>query len=499
GLTNLTELRLGGNQISHLTPLVANTGLGQGDEVDLRGNPLDLTPGSQNMRDIEELQGRGVIVSFAPTRVIVNITPQPDTVSELRDKINRQLQLPVKYPPYFRDPNSFISAVAVVWADFTSWITQTHLTERYDELYQAGIAYDGLRLNALIKARDSLDRNDVVTAEKYLQKSYTYGKLSAMSFRAASEVFLGNLEAGQILAEGIKKGSKASVKLGVSVINPKAAKALDYIYLGVNYAVDRALVGEEQAIKDAIVKTAVTTIFNKVKFEDLGGRTIADYTKNRIGKLTFPMLQKAFRNNEQLQFELSKIIKELGTDATEDLVFSIVNELENVVNWERSEVKSPVELRVYDSRGAVTGLLNGEVKHGISRSVYYNGTVTIFYPSDSYRYEVAGTGDGTYGLTVTFVADEVSTFTLTNVPISTRAVHQYTIDWDALAEGEEGVTMKIDSDGDGTFEEIKSLGREGIGFQWIWVALAALTGLLGVLAGALMVWRRMGRKHDAKT
>lgn len=108
-------------------------------------------------------------------------------------------------PPYLRDPDSFISAVAVVWADFTSWITQTHLTERYDELYQAGIAYDCLRFNALIKARDSLDRNDVVTAEKYLKKSYTYGKLSAMSFRAASELFHDNLEAGQILAEGIKK------------------------------------------------------------------------------------------------------------------------------------------------------------------------------------------------------------------------------------------------------------------------------------------------------
>ena len=247
------------------------------------------------------------------------------------------------------------------------------------------------------------------------------------------------------------------MKLGVSVINPKAAKALDYIYLGVDYAVDRALVGEEQAIKNAIVKTAVTTIFNKVKFEDLGGRTIADYTENRIGKLTFPMLQKAFRNNEQLQFELSKIIKGLGTDATEDLVFSIVNELENAVNLERSEVKSPVELRVYDSRGAVTGLLNGEVEHGISRSVYYKRTVTIFYLADSYRYEVAGTGDGTYGLTVTSFADEVSTFTRTNVPTSPRAVHQYTVDWDALGRGEPSIGVQIDSDGDGVFEEQRTL------------------------------------------
>jgi hypothetical protein len=32
-------------------------------------------------------------------------------------------------------------------------------------------------------------------------------------------------------------------------------------------------------------------------------------------------------------------------------------------------------------------------------------------------------------------------------------VHQYTIDWDALSEGEEGVTVQIDSDGDDEFED----------------------------------------------
>jgi len=39
------------------------------------------------------------------------------------------------------------------------------------------------------------------------------------------------------------------------------------------------------------------------------------------------------------------------------------------------------------------------------------------------------------------------------VPVTSGATHDYTIDWDALAEGEKGVTIKIDSDGDGEFEE----------------------------------------------
>jgi len=66
-----------------------------------------------------------------------------------------------------------------------------------------------------------------------------------------------------------------------------------------------------------------------------------------------------------------------------------------------------------------------------------------------------------------------TTFDFTNTPTSAGAVHEYTIDGDALAEGEKGVTMKIDSDGDGSFERLfiylvseraKKACRPGLGF-----------------------------------
>ena len=391
--------------------------------------------------------------------------PSPDTVSELRDRINHNLQRQVKYPPYLPDPNSFQSAVATVWASFTSWITQTHLTEKYDELYQTGIDYGCLRFKALKDARDSLDRGDIVSAKKYLQKSYTYEKLSAMSFGAAAEVFENNLAAGEILAEGIKDGCEASVKFGLGVTNPEAAKAADYIYLGVDYAVDRALLGEEQAAKNAIVNAVVTTIFNEIKFGDLGDRTIADYTENRIGKVTFPMLQKVFKNDKQIQFLSSKIIKESGVaiekKIAEDVATCILNELDKVVSLEQIKVNSPVELRVYDSRGEVTGLLTGGVEHGISRSVYCDGTVTILFPLDTYRYEAAGTGEGTYGLTITSVEDgNATTFTAIDIPTTKGVRHQYAIDWNAIFQGKNGTTLMIDSDGDGIFEKTATADNE---------------------------------------
>ena len=61
GLTNLTKLSIWGNNISDISPLVANTGLGRGDEVLVQRNPLSYV--SINTH-IPTLQRRGVTVEF---------------------------------------------------------------------------------------------------------------------------------------------------------------------------------------------------------------------------------------------------------------------------------------------------------------------------------------------------------------------------------------------------------------------------------------------------
>ena len=64
-LTNLTILELFTNSISNLSPLVANTGLGSGDRVNVRDNPLSVT--SLNTH-IPALQNRGVEVYFGSSK-----------------------------------------------------------------------------------------------------------------------------------------------------------------------------------------------------------------------------------------------------------------------------------------------------------------------------------------------------------------------------------------------------------------------------------------------
>ena len=80
GLTNLTELTLNNNSISNISPLVANTGLGRWDWVDVSENPLNAA--AIHIR-IPTLQDRGVEIRFD------NIVVQPgdidQTVVEISD------------------------------------------------------------------------------------------------------------------------------------------------------------------------------------------------------------------------------------------------------------------------------------------------------------------------------------------------------------------------------------------------------------------------------
>ena len=128
--------------------------------------------------------------------------------------------------------------------------------------------------------------------------------------------------------------------------------------------------------------------------------------------------------------------------------------LEHWEHWLLVWKRSPGELRVYDSENRVTGLVNGEIKEEIPNSVYdeENEITAIFSPSDDYSYYVVGTEQESYGLEIAFIRDSETTFNATDIPSLSGAIQRYTIDWNALSQGEEGVIVRVDSDGDGSFE-----------------------------------------------
>jgi len=59
----LRDLVLSDNEITDLQGFVDNEGVGKNDTIDLRGNPLDFSPGSTVATQIEQLRSRGVIVT----------------------------------------------------------------------------------------------------------------------------------------------------------------------------------------------------------------------------------------------------------------------------------------------------------------------------------------------------------------------------------------------------------------------------------------------------
>ena len=132
---------------------------------------------------------------------------------------------------------------------------------------------------------------------------------------------------------------------------------------------------------------------------------------------------------------------------------TIFTPLENTWNWLTGKLFSPCEFRIYDSEGRVTGLMDGEVIEEIPYSVYEQNILMVLFPPEWLLYEILGKDEGFYGLSIASPFDEeIIIFNASNIPTSTGIIHQYIIDWNALSQGEEGVTLQIDNDGDGTFE-----------------------------------------------
>jgi len=78
GLTDLMAVSLIFNQITDIAPLVSNIGIDSGDKVYIQYNYLDLTPGSDDIQNIQALINRGVDVEYEPQNTPGNHSPIAD-------------------------------------------------------------------------------------------------------------------------------------------------------------------------------------------------------------------------------------------------------------------------------------------------------------------------------------------------------------------------------------------------------------------------------------
>jgi parallel beta-helix repeat protein len=154
-----------------------------------------------------------------------------------------------------------------------------------------------------------------------------------------------------------------------------------------------------------------------------------------------------------------------------------------IVGVEEINVKlaCPAELGVYDLNGDVTGIMQGGIRMEIPNSFYYNNTVTIFLPNETYTIEVTGTDAGTYQLEASFVEDKgITSFVAIDLPTSSNVTHQYAIDWTALSRGEEGASVQVDSNGDGFYEYNFTSDSELSRFEYVAATTGHDLGITGI-------------------
>ena len=132
-------------------------------------------------------------------------------------------------------------------------------------------------------------------------------------------------------------------------------------------------------------------------------------------------------------------------------------ELAKILLLIKTKLNSPAEIRVRDSEGHVTGVIDGEIQDEIPWAIFNqeDESITLLYGFDTYFYEVEGISSGTYGLTMDVLDEgQTTTFSAVDVPITPDEIHRYYIDWYACSRGERGITIEKDYDGDGEIDEV---------------------------------------------
>ena len=129
---------------------------------------------------------------------------------------------------------------------------------------------------------------------------------------------------------------------------------------------------------------------------------------------------------------------------------------------------SPGELYVEDENGNRVGVVNGKGVNEFPMAVYDKEEkfVKIMFPDKNYKYKVVGTGIGTYGIDISILDEEQEvSFSGKVIPIKKGEIHTYVVNKDLLKEGEKGVTISVDKNGDGKVEALYKSSNNMVGLQ----------------------------------
>ncbi len=266
----------------------------------------DIT--AQVVRNVPRPPGSG---TMEPPKATVLSPAQKEVYTEKTQKLLR----------LFADPASFPQprVSLVVRA------SKPALIEKSDNLYLAALDYQFLSLRCLRHAEDFLYKNDLAKTDSCIVRAQKYYNAAIVLRRDSQTVADGTYSVVETELEGVRNACETAVAFGLAVTNPTAAKVVDYIYTGVDYGVERAILGGDEARKNAAKRLLVKALFEEVKFPTLGNKTLDEYLQNRIGKEVFPVVDGLLRS-EECKFAVLRIVKTAGVTVSEEVLLRAIPE-----------------------------------------------------------------------------------------------------------------------------------------------------------------------------
>ena len=220
---------------------------------------------SEYLRDPVELSGGQMVVTT------------DDRKGRLERQYEGRLQTWPPLPDYLLNPDSFQKAMAVTGLTIMDLITRTNPIRQYNDGYNMGIQLDGVALSAFLEGRRALRDGGIDRAEELYERCLRLQWLSYQSFIGAAEYLNQNFEVAQELFDSVRRGSQTAVKFGLHFVNPKAAVAADYLFVATDYAIERVLLGTDEADRNLVTRLVIKAVIKEMPFDSLGGKTVEAY------------------------------------------------------------------------------------------------------------------------------------------------------------------------------------------------------------------------------
>jgi hypothetical protein len=265
-------------------------------------------------------------------------------------------------PTYHYETSSITGTISTIWTTITAKILAQNLAETYDKFYYAALDYQGMSNKSLNTARDLVIDGKFNEAKEFIRKSDFYHSLSNKCEQAAYEVYKGNLEASVKIAEGIYKGSMASVKIGAKLVDPSGGKIFDALFLAGDTAIAYSEGGTKKALKTAGSKAITMAIFRYAKFERFGNKTLEQiFEAKNVARGTIPIrvdevFMELSKNPGMLNQAIETAAPELAAASGEHWTKGMIEEVSKVMITAigNGGTTSPNELSV-----SLTGRWNG--------------------------------------------------------------------------------------------------------------------------------------------